>query len=239
MESPSPITNDGPSSFEMIGGVSGNINIPTNPNTHGYNVQIQSTPTNSITTSQISKGDTGNFSLTNSIKTISKSKNSTTDLSLSKEINSGLLSMKKGFSSFMTSIDSAMKSGSNVNDDLMSDTMSIRSDLSSDSENISFILNDDKTTDCIDVMFKLNPFTTDTMKSSPVEVGSEVCEEAISYKTNMSSPSEPSEASTWKRKDLVSMVTFRLVVFSRGWQLRLLIYYFSIFSCFEGNFQNW
>ncbi|KAL5279581.1 UHRF1BP1L family protein [Megaselia abdita] len=210
VESPSPITNDGPSSFEMIGGVSGSINIPTNPNTHGYNVQIQSTPTNSIAASQISKGDTGNFSLTNSIKSISKSKTSATDLSLSKEINSGLLSMKKGFSSFMTSIDSAIKSGSNVNDDLMSDTMSIRSDISSDSENISFILNDDKTTDCIDVMFKLNPFTSDPMKNSPVEVGSEMCEEAISFKTNMSSPSEPSETSTWKRKDLVSMVTFRL-----------------------------
>lgn len=210
VETPSPITNDGPSSFEMIGGISGSINIPTNPNTHGYNVQIQSTPTNSNTASQISKGDTGNFSLTNSIKSISKTtKTSTTDLSISKEINSGLLSMKKGFSSFMTSIDSAIKSGASTNDDLMSDTMSIRSDISSDSENISFIFNDDKTTDCIDVMFKLNPFTNDTIKSSPVEVGSEVCEEAMSYKTNMSSPSEPSEVSTWKRKDLVSMVTFR------------------------------
>lgn len=40
-------------------------------------------------------------------------------------------------------------------------------------------------------------------------MASEVCEE-IDYKTNMSTPSEPSEASTWRRRDLVSMATFRL-----------------------------
>lgn len=40
-------------------------------------------------------------------------------------------------------------------------------------------------------------------------MASEVCEEG-DFKTNMSSPSEPSEASTWRRRDLVSMVTFRL-----------------------------
>ncbi|EDW25338.1 GL26541, partial [Drosophila persimilis] len=44
----------------------------------------------------------------------------------------------------------------------------------------------------------------------PVEVASEVYEEPSSYKTNMSSPSEPSEGSTWRRRDLVSMATFRL-----------------------------
>lgn len=42
-------------------------------------------------------------------------------------------------------------------------------------------------------------------------MASEVCEE-IDYKTNASSPSEPSEASTWRRRDLVSMVTFRLTM---------------------------
>lgn len=40
-------------------------------------------------------------------------------------------------------------------------------------------------------------------------MASEVCEEG-EFKTNMSSPSEPSEASTWRRRDLVSMATFRL-----------------------------
>lgn len=129
--------------------------------------------------------------------------------SITKEINSGILSMKKGFSSFMTSIDSAIKSGT-PNDDA-SDTFSVQSDISSDSENFAIVMGDDKTMDCMDVMFRLNPFTNDNnMKASPVEVASEVYEEPSSYKTNMSSPSEPSEASTWRRRDLVSMATFRL-----------------------------
>ncbi len=57
---------------------------------------------------------------------------------------------------------------------------------------------------------RLNPFTSDPnqLKASPVEVASEVCEEP-QLKTNMSSPSEPSEASSWRRRDLVSMATFR------------------------------
>uniref|UniRef100_A0A1B0GPF9 Uncharacterized protein n=1 Tax=Phlebotomus papatasi TaxID=29031 RepID=A0A1B0GPF9_PHLPP len=42
-------------------------------------------------------------------------------------------------------------------------------------------------------------------------MASEVCEEQSgAYKTNISSPSEPSEASIWRRRDLVSMATFRL-----------------------------
>lgn len=57
---------------------------------------------------------------------------------------------------------------------------------------------------------RLNPFTSESnqIKASPVEVASEMCEEN-DFKTNMSSPSEPSEGSTWRRRDLVSMVTFR------------------------------
>lgn len=62
------------------------------------------------------------------------------------------MSMKKGFSSFMTSIDSAIKSGT-PNDDT-SDTFSIQSDISSDSENFAIVMGDDKTMDCIDVMFR-------------------------------------------------------------------------------------
>lgn len=58
---------------------------------------------------------------------------------------------------------------------------------------------------------RLNPFSTDSnLKASPVEMASEVCEEQSgAYKTNISSPSEPSEASIWRRRDLVSMATFR------------------------------
>lgn len=60
-------------------------------------------------------------------------------------------------------------------------------------------------------MGRLNPFNSDgiTTKANNVEVASEMCEE-VDFKTNMSSPSEPSEGSTWRRRDLVSMVTFRL-----------------------------
>jgi len=189
-----------------------------------YNVQIQSTPTlASSTPSQGSRPDTGistqSQSQTQSISSASKSGRSAASRtgggdavpSLTKEINSGLLSMKKGFSSFMTSIDSAIKSGT-PNDDA-SDTFSIQSDISSDSENFAIVMGDDKTMDCMDVMFRLNPFTNDNnMKASPVEVASEVYEEQpSSYKTNMSSPSEPSEGSTWRRRDLVSMATFRLL----------------------------
>lgn len=64
----------------------------------------------------------------------------------------GLISMKKGFSNFMTSIDSALKT--NTSDD-MSDTVSMQSDISSDSENFIHVLSaDDKTADCMDVMFR-------------------------------------------------------------------------------------
>lgn len=59
--------------------------------------------------------------------------------------------MKKGFSNFMTSIDTALKP--NASDDA-SDTFSIQSDISSDSENFMMVLADDKTADCMDVMFK-------------------------------------------------------------------------------------
>lgn len=136
----------------------------------------------------------------------SKNRNSVTEAGL-KEIGSSLSSMKKGFSNFMTSIDSALKN--NPNDDL-SDTISIQSDMSSDSDNFMMVMGDDKTTDCMDMMFKLNPFLTDdsTTKAAVVEVASEVCEEP-DFKTNRSSPSNPSESSTWKRRDLVSVVTFR------------------------------
>ncbi|XP_032311261.1 UHRF1-binding protein 1 isoform X1 [Drosophila ananassae] len=212
VETPSPVTNEPP--FDS------GIHI-SNPNTHGYNVQIQSTPTlASSTPSQGSRPDTGISSQSQSQTQSQRSGKSggsrsggaggDTVPSLTKEINSGLLSMKKGFSSFMTSIDSAIKSGT-PNDDA-SDTFSIQSDISSDSENYAIVMGDDKTMDCMDVMFRLNPFTNDNnMKASPVEVASEVYEEQpSSYKTNASSPSEPSEGSTWRRRDLVSMATFRL-----------------------------
>lgn len=64
---------------------------------------------------------------------------------------------------------------------------------------------------------RLNPHSADSnLKVAPlaVEMATEIMDEVdvlnATYKTNMSSPSEPSEAaSSWRRRDLVSMVTFR------------------------------
>lgn len=124
-----------------------------------------------------------------------------------KELNTGLSQMKKGFSNFMTSIDSALKTNTSFDDG--SDSISIQSDFSDDSEFFTVLADADKaTTDCNDFMFKLNPFSSDVNnKLAPVEVASEVCEDP--FLTNMSSPSEPSEASSLRRRDLVSMATFR------------------------------
>ncbi|XP_059616609.1 bridge-like lipid transfer protein family member 3B isoform X2 [Phlebotomus argentipes] len=173
----------------------------SNPNTHGYNVQIQSQPTSS---QPIPPSPSAKTELLSSMKG-GRNRNSVSDTSFTKEINTGILSIKKGFSNMMTSIDSALKVGT----DDASDTFSIHSDLSSDSENYIMV---EGTADCMDVMFRLNPFATDNnLKASPVEMASEVCEEQSgAYKTNISSPSEPSEASIWRRRDLVSMATFRL-----------------------------
>lgn len=135
-----------------------------------------------------------------------KNKSRTTDI-IPKELNTGLSQMKKGFSNFMTSIDTALKTNTSFDDG--SDSISIQSDYSDDSEFFTVLADADKaTTDCNDFMFKLNPFSNDVNnKLAPVEVASEVCEDP--YLTNMSSPSEPSEASSLRRRDLVSMATFR------------------------------
>jgi hypothetical protein len=127
-----------------------------------------------------------------------------------KELNTGLNQMKKGFTSFMSSIETAVKTNASFDD--ASDTISIQSDYSDDSELFVVLADTDKaTTDCNDFMFKLNPFNSDgNSKLAPVEVASEVCEDP--YLTNMSSPSEPSDASSLKRRDLVSMTTFRYIL---------------------------
>lgn len=119
------------------------------PNTHGHNVQIQAEPV--IAT--LPKGDTSIKSEVSSSSTQSKSKNrmSVTDSTFSKDINSGLMQMKKGLTSWMTSIESAVKT--NTSDDI-SDTISIQSDLSSDSENFIMVLEADKPGDHMDVMFR-------------------------------------------------------------------------------------
>lgn len=153
-------------------------------------------PQNPNTTSSSSSSSTSTL----------KNKSRTSDI-IPKELNTGLSQMKKGFSNFMTTIDSALKT--NTSFDEGSDSISIQSDYSDDSEFFTVLADTDKaTTDCNDFMFKLNPFSSDVnSKLAPVEVASEVCEDP--FLTNMSSPSEPSEASSLRRRDLVAMTTFR------------------------------
>lgn len=163
-----------------------------------------------VTQSEVVKANTAvSSSSSSSTSTIkNKSKASGESNVISKELNMGLNHMKKGFSSFMTSIDSALKTNTSFDD--ASDTISIQSDYSNDDSEFFTVLADaDKaTTDCNDFMFKLNPFGSDAdNKLAPVEVASEMCEDPML--TNLSSPSEPSEASSLRRRDLVSMTTFR------------------------------
>lgn len=194
IESPSPIKQE---KFDYPVEAKSNIKftLPTETD-----VITQSTPApvtqNQNTTSSSSSSSTSTL----------KNKSRTTDI-IPKELNTGLSQMKKGFSNFMTSIDTALKTNTSFDDG--SDSISIQSDYSDDSEFFIVLADADKaTTDCNDFMFKLNPFSNDpSSKLAPVEVASEVCEDP--FLTNMSSPSEPSEASSLRRRDLVSMATFR------------------------------
>ncbi|KAG8035486.1 hypothetical protein G9C98_006932 [Cotesia typhae] len=109
--------------------------------------------------------------------------------------NVGLSSMKKGFANLMTSIDSALKASP---EDGSSDTVSMRSDLSSDSENYIVVsLEDQEKSDSLFGNLNVTNITA-------VEEASEVIEETPDTQ------SEKSLDSACKRKDLVSMVTFKL-----------------------------
>lgn len=114
--------------------------------------------------------------------------------------------MKKGFSSLMTSIDSALKSSP---DDL-SDTLSIRSDASSDSENyvVVNLESGERNVECMDAMFRVQGVTYDApARATVVEMASEVIEDDNSATT----PSEHSLASTYKRRDLVTIHFFKII----------------------------
>lgn len=122
---------------------------------------------------------------------------------LQSNINEGFTSMKKGFTNFMSSIDSALKTS--VDD--ASDTMSIRSD-SSDSENYILINMNDEGPLC-DLMFnfKRNYDFNDNSTTGIVEMASEVF---VEEESTLTTTSEHSRASSYKRKDLVSVATFKL-----------------------------
>ncbi|XP_051166558.1 UHRF1-binding protein 1-like isoform X3 [Leptopilina boulardi] len=109
--------------------------------------------------------------------------------------NLSLSSMKKGFSNLMTSLDSALKPSP---EDGCSDTVSMRSDASSDSENYVVVSLEDQ--EKMDATFALD----NSIRVAAVEEASEVIEETPDTQ------SEKSLDSVCKRKDLVSMVTFKL-----------------------------
>lgn len=109
--------------------------------------------------------------------------------------NLSLSSMKKGFSNLMTSLDSALKPSP---EDGCSDTVSMRSDASSDSENYVVVSLEDQ--EKMDATFALD----NSIRAAAVEEASEVIEETPDTQ------SEKSLDSVCKRKDLVSMVTFKL-----------------------------
>lgn len=190
MESPSPVKEKNDFAVENKSNIKFNI-----PEDHEGQHAAQNQNLNSNSSSSSSNATLKNKKVTSDSSIIPK------------ELNSGLNQMRKGFTSFMTSIETAVKTNASFDDG--SDTISIQSDYSDDSELFTVLADTDKaTTDCNDFMFKLNPFSSDANgKLAPVEVASEVCEDP--FLTNMSSPSEPSDASSLKRRDLVSMTTFR------------------------------
>ncbi|KAL3266104.1 hypothetical protein HHI36_010290 [Cryptolaemus montrouzieri] len=118
-------------------------------------------------------------------------------------INEGFTSMKKGFSNFMSSIDSALKPSG----DDASDTLSLRSD-SSDSENYVMVNIGEEAASC-DLMFtfKSNNYEySDSGTAAVIEMASEVIEEESTITTT----SGHSMQDSCRRKDLVSVATFKL-----------------------------
>ncbi|XP_033611265.1 UHRF1-binding protein 1-like isoform X3 [Cryptotermes secundus] len=137
------------------------------------------------------------------------------NISIPNNLNAGISSMKKGFSSLMTSIDSALK----PSPDDASDTVSLRSDASSDSENYVVVnmggdsgAADKLVFECMDAMFRVDPSSShgETPLPQQLEVASEVVPEEEDATATTTTPSEHSVDSSCKRKDLVSMTTFKL-----------------------------
>lgn len=201
IESPSPLKHEQEKfDYPIEAKSSIKFNIPADKNdVDPLAPSAISTVQNPITVSSSSSSSTSTLK--------NKSRASNDSSIIPKELNTGLSQMKKGFTNFMTTIDTALKTNTSFDDG--SDSISIQSDMSDDSEFLTVLADTDKaTTDCNDFMFKLNPFSSDpNNKLAPVEVASEVCEDP--FLTNMSSPSEPSDASSLRRRDLVSMATFK------------------------------
>jgi hypothetical protein len=136
------------------------------------------------------------------IKSMAKSANPQTfqNMNLQNNLNAGFSSMKKGFSNWMSSLDSALK----PSPDDASDTASIRSDASSDSENYVMISMETSDPAISDLMFSVKEFSQEA--TAPVEMASEVMEDESTITTT----SDHSLTSSCRRKDLISVSTFKM-----------------------------
>lgn len=124
-------------------------------------------------------------------------------------LNSLLSSSKKVFNRMTNSIDAALKPSL----DDASDTASLRSEGSSDSENYVMIGGEsggiDRPFDASDAMFRVTSYPDNNLQK--VELACEVLEEEPTG-TIVTTPSERADSidSSIKRRDLVSVVTFKL-----------------------------
>ncbi|XP_017786944.1 PREDICTED: UHRF1-binding protein 1-like isoform X2 [Nicrophorus vespilloides] len=133
-------------------------------------------------------------------KAVAKMNNQTFS-NIPNNFNAGLFSMKKGFNSLMTSIDSALKT--NVDD--ISDSISIQSDASSESEKYVIISKDsNERENFLDSMFNVMDFEANTKRSV------ETANEALEDDCTVTSSSNHSLTSSCRRKDIVSITTFKL-----------------------------
>ncbi|KAF5286738.1 hypothetical protein FQA39_LY04160 [Lamprigera yunnana] len=133
-------------------------------------------------------------------KNLNKNVQPFTNINLPNNFNAGLSSVKKGFSTLMTSLDTALKHSP----DDASDTISIRSDASSDSENFVVVnmgMEGERNTESLEAMFRVPGYQ---YEPTNVEVGREVVEE------ENTTTSDHSLTSSCKRKDLVSVATFKM-----------------------------
>ncbi|KAJ9601040.1 hypothetical protein L9F63_000775, partial [Diploptera punctata] len=179
---------------------------------HDISSNTITTTTTTITTSTVT-----NITYSKSTANGPNTATAFSNINIPNNLNAGISSMKKGFSNLMTSIDSALK----PSPDDASDTVSLRSDASSDSENYVVVnmsggdsgTADRSALDCVDAMFHVDPSTvrgSETPLPQQLELASEVVPEEEDVTATTTTPSERSLDSSCKRRDLVSMSTFKL-----------------------------
>ncbi|PSN57252.1 hypothetical protein C0J52_02548 [Blattella germanica] len=201
----------------MMGGVSTPVSELSSLSMDFPPHETISSNTITTTTTTITTSPATNISYAKSTANGPNTSTAFSNINIPNNLNAGISSMKKGFSSLMTSIDSALK----PSPDDASDTVSLRSDASSDSENyvvVNMTGGDSGTADrsvseCVDAMFHVDPSAVrggETPLPQQLELASEVVPEEEDATATTTTPSERSVDSSCKRRDLVSMSTFKL-----------------------------